>query len=375
MDLDELLEAADPARLAVLDEPDSAAAAQLYRRILSDRRPAPRRGGRRGSRGLIWLRMVSAVSAGAVVAAGLVLTATVAAPAAEAGLVPRAGGPASSPSDAAAILSAVAILAARQAAPAARRGQYLYTEVVQSAAVLPAAAGSTDPAASPGYVRCTLTSQQWVAAGGTTRSVVAPARTSGRPAGPACAQYAQQQAGLLARDSTALAGLPVGGAVGNAELYQALRVTYGSGQAGGEPALILAIGRLLQESQSPPLRSALYLVLQDLPGITDLGPATDTTGRPGITLGFISGPVRTELVIDPRTSALLQAYDVMLVSGPRRCQPAPAAAAGPQPVRCVTPPRAGSVVESTLQAAAGVVDSGTAALPGAGIGAAAVPGS
>lgn len=74
--------------------------------------------------------------------------------------------------------------------------------------------------------------------------------------------------------------------------------------AGPDPdsELFTWVGDYLRETPAPPeLRAALYEVASRIPGVTLVGPTTDSVGRPGI--GISRGG--EELIIDPRDGALL----------------------------------------------------------------------
>jgi hypothetical protein len=71
------------------------------------------------------------------------------------------------------------------------------------------------------------------------------------------------------------------------------------------------VGDLLREVYAPPaLRSALFQVAARIPGVEILGIVTDTAGRPGVGVAYVSYPRAgerrlNELIFDPATSALL----------------------------------------------------------------------
>lgn len=78
-----------------------------------------------------------------------------------------------------------------------------------------------------------------------------------------------------------------GGPPGNAETFQ-------------------IIGDLLRDTSAPPaVRSALYTVVSELPGVELIGPTHDQIGRPGTGVAYVSRGLRNELIFDPQTSALL----------------------------------------------------------------------
>lgn len=74
----------------------------------------------------------------------------------------------------------------------------------------------------------------------------------------------------------------------------------------GEAETFTIIGDLLRNSYAPPaVRSALYTVAAQLPNITLIGPTHDKLGRIGTAVGYASNGTTHELILDPRTSALL----------------------------------------------------------------------
>lgn len=74
----------------------------------------------------------------------------------------------------------------------------------------------------------------------------------------------------------------------------------------GPSTTFLIAGEFLQEGASPALRSALFQVIEDLPGVQLLGPVSDESGRPGSGVALESGTgVRYVLVVNTSTSAVL----------------------------------------------------------------------
>jgi hypothetical protein len=103
----------------------------------------------------------------------------------------------------------------------------------------------------------------------------------------------------------------------------------------------------LQEDAPPALRAALYRVIEQLPGVTSLGPVTDRLGRHGIGVGLVHDGTRQELIFDPATSTALESAIV---------------AVGPRQDRNDYQP-AGTVIEYVAYVATGLVNSATATLP------------
>lgn len=74
----------------------------------------------------------------------------------------------------------------------------------------------------------------------------------------------------------------------------------------GDAETFTIIGDLLRDSYAPPeVRSALYQVAAELPGVQLIGAVHDQLGRPGTAVGYTSNGNTQELIIDPQTSALL----------------------------------------------------------------------
>jgi hypothetical protein len=65
----------------------------------------------------------------------------------------------------------------------------------------------------------------------------------------------------------------------------------------------------------PAVRAAVYRLLAGLPGIEVLGPVRDAIGRTGTALAIPDGQVLHELIIDPRTGAVLDTQDVTRAHG------------------------------------------------------------
>lgn len=270
-----------------------------------------------------------AVTAGAV-AAGAAIALTLS-------LLPRSsppGGPGVLAS-AAAVLRAAAATAARQpAAVIPGPGQYLYLKDVEMKG------GGTMPA------RCqTMTGQEWMAVDRSGHQV------GQFPAGCGHGFSQRWPAGAIARgsigwplDLLAWQGLPDSPAaleqaiVRRYETSPRLRVSSGT---------FVYAAALLQLDAPPALRAALFRVLERLPGVQALGPATDRLGRHGIAVGLTTDGTRNELIFNPRTSRALQEGQVAV---PPR-----------QDGNNHLPP--GTVLSYVLNVSAGVVSSSTATTP------------
>ena len=97
----------------------------------------------------------------------------------------------------------------------------------------------------------------------------------------------------------------------------------------------LIIARLLVDSTSPPLRAALFRVLARLPGIRLLGDRRDRLGRPGVAVsipatpgGGDHGPSAPVVLIDPKTSNVLETELVYVTRSPSGTRGAPPFPAG-----------------------------------------------
>jgi hypothetical protein len=273
--------------------------------------------------------------AGGTVAAGAVAAGVAAA--LTLSLLPRSSPPAGPgvPASAAAVLRAAAATAARQpVAVIPGPGQYLYLKDVEMKG------GGTLPA------RCqTMTGQEWMAADRSGR------QTGQFPAGCGHGFSQRWRAGAIPRgsiswplDLLAWQGLPTSPAA----LERAIVRRYET-----SPRLRLSSGtfvyaaQLLQLDAPPALRAALFRVLQRLPGVQALGPATDRLGRHGIAVGLTTGGARNELIFDPRTSRALEEKQVAV---PPR-----------QDGNNYLPP--GTVLSYVLYVSTGVVSSSTATAP------------
>ena len=106
----------------------------------------------------------------------------------------------------------------------------------------------------------------------------------------------------------------------------------------------------LNAGSSAALRAALYRVIESLPGVQNLGPATDRLGRHGQAVGLVTSGTREVLIFDPASTVVLERE---MVAVPPR-----------QAGNNMLP--AGTVLQYTEYLRAGVVDSDTAIPPAAG---------
>jgi hypothetical protein len=116
----------------------------------------------------------------------------------------------------------------------------------------------------------------------------------------------------------------------------------------GNASTFKAIGDLLRYTYAPPaVRSALYTIASQLPGVQLIGPTHDPLGRSGIGVSYgLPGPqgsadklLSSEFIFDPRTSALL-AEQIVVVQRTKNIPFSP-----------------GTVISSTAYLASGIVNS------------------
>jgi hypothetical protein len=162
-----------------------------------------------------------------------------------------------------------------------------------------------------------MTRELWLAPTGALRLTYTP---DGRQdTGPAAGCHAYSYSWPASADGNGanpffpviLPGLPTSPAA----LEQAIEQRYADGKP--DTTLFVAVTELLEESQTPSFRAALYRVVELLPGIENLGPMTDQLGRHGTAVGFTDSGTRYELIFNPATSAVLEARSVQMV----RAQP------------------------------------------------------
>jgi hypothetical protein len=333
------------ARPAVPDYPSDARARARARLLAAAHaeqgRPGPAAPGRPPERAN-WRIVAAAVAVTAVagLAAGVILSSVPGSPgrrpASAASPRPssaaRTSGPRPSPRSAAGVLELAALTAARRPAPPVPGpGQYLYVRDVES----------------KGAIGCSTTiGQEWLAPDGAGRQTgTYPSR---KCAGSDFAQsWPKSQApgdnpinwplNLLGWQS--LPGSP-------AAIQQMLIRRYEGGRASAEETFTYAAA-FLQEDAPPALRAALFRVIERLPGVENLGSATDQLGRRGQGVGLVQGGMLQELIFNPVTSVALDVQGVAV--GPRQdgnnYQPA------------------GTILGYTLYVASGVVRSDTATVP------------
>jgi hypothetical protein len=87
-----------------------------------------------------------------------------------------------------------------------------------------------------------------------------------------------------------------------AALKRAIENYYGG--HGGPTTIFYLVGNVLQVGASPALRAALFRLVEQLPGVTLLGPTKDASGRVGIGVAMTAHLLRNILVFNPHTSAV-----------------------------------------------------------------------
>jgi len=305
---------------------------QLIARIESERRPHRERSSRRRSRVPFAVAATAAAAATAIAVTAL--------------LPAGSGGP--SPA-AAAVLRHAARAAAKQPpiAPPAP-GQFVYTK---SESLF------MDTAVTNGqrinYYEH-LTREAWIGADGSGRireadgppSFVTSADedawlAAGKPdlTGSRNSDRSFQAGGLSYPDPSKLPTDP-------AQLEQLIKDRTIEDGPPGDAETFTIIGDLLRETYAPPaVRSALYTIASQLPGVELVGAVHDQLGRPGTAVAYVSHAIRSELIFDPQTSALLAERQQVIGTNPSQVQPW-------VPV--------GTVLESTAYVGSGVVDSTSA---------------
>lgn len=256
---------------------------------------ARRLGARAAGRRWVRLGLAGCLGAGAAVAVTLAVL-----PGQSAGGMPgRGGGPHAEGTrePAARVLALAAATAAGQAPPASPvAGQYAYIKQIYNK-------GGTAQRCS------TVAAVEWMSPAGSGRAT--QTSTSQGCGAPITQTW---RAGAIPRDTSpdawpanlhAWLGLPVSPAA----LQRAIVRRYEHGHPLASATFVYA-GELLELDAPPALRSALFQVMKLLPGVQDLGPATDRLGRYGIAVGLDTGGVRSELIFSPATSRALEYQQV-----------------------------------------------------------------
>lgn len=278
------------------------------------------------------------VALGAVAGVGAVAIAVAA-------LLPagETGGP--SPAAAGVLHHAARAAATQPAAAPPKPGQFVYTKsesLLENTAV-------TGGQTINYYQR--VTREAWIApdgsgrlreVDGTPRFVTSADRTAwlaaGKPelTGSRNSDENFGQGGLSSPDLSKLSTDP-------GELEQLIEKRSIEGGPPGDAETFTIIGDLLRETYAPPaVRSALYTIAAQLPGVQLVGATSDPLGRVGTAVAYVSDGVSHELIFDPQTSALLAEQTVV---------------ADPSQIKPSLP--AGTVLDWTSYLSSGVVDSTT----------------
>jgi len=286
-------------------EAEQAARAALTRAIAH---PGPRAGRRarvtpgrtRTTRRRVWLLPATVTAAVAVAIVALVLADVL-----------GSGSPGPSPA-AAAVFKRLAAVASTQPSNVPGPGQYLYVDSQQA-----------NLSEAP-EVGCTMLvperRQIWIGADGSGRLLENTREASFPTAADRAACARAHLLGQAAPGTSDMWFAPDCLSIGPTNLQAlptdpaALRALLDARKIeGGPPGPaedFVQIGDLLRETDaSPALRAAIYKVAATIPGVAVLGPARDHAGRLGIGLAYDGSGARSELIFDPRTSALLGELD------------------------------------------------------------------
>jgi hypothetical protein len=209
---------------------------------------------------------------------------------------PRGGGNA-----AARELHALANVAAQQAStPALTEGMYVYTR--SDNLQLNTAVNANDGTSTTKLVQ--YTREIWIGANGSGRiHEMGQGLPTGdewdQQFGPGGLTPPLETHGFTSAELDQLAQDP-------AQLAEAIRAQSGGTKNPVEEESFVFVGDLLRESDaSPRLRSALFQVAANIPGVELIGTVKDPAGRPGVSVAMTYRGVRSELIFDPATSMLL----------------------------------------------------------------------
>lgn len=97
----------------------------------------------------------------------------------------------------------------------------------------------------------------------------------------------------------------------------------------GNSEMFELIGQLLRETYAPPaVRSALYRLMADIPGVELVGDTKDETGRAGVAVAYVHRGLRREFIFNPETSQLLGERQVAVDPGKAGLHVAPGTVIG-----------------------------------------------
>jgi hypothetical protein len=321
MNLDTLITEADPARRVPLPGHDSAEGIRLYHRITTQKGRS-----RREAHGHAQGLAVAGVAVSSLAIAAAVTIAVV--PGSPAQPAPGRGKPAS------AVLAAAALTAAsgKAAGHLPGPGQFLYVQDIAQKGL-----GTSTQAGCRGK----SITQAWMAPDASGREVIT------YPDGGCKAARVTYPKGKFPWwfGNYAASGLPAR----PANLERAIVRHLEGGHARASATFVYA-SEFLDAGTRPALRAALYRMIERLPGIEDLGPATDGLGRHGVAVGLVTQGARSELIFDPATSAALEWKIVAVAPGQSGNNHLPA----------------GMVMQYNINVVSGIVNSDTGTPPGAG---------
>ena len=144
-----------------------------------------------------------------------------------------------------------------------------------------------------------MTARAWVAADGSGRQIgTFPARCASGDFDQSYAQgglpwdlYGVVQAGTFPTRPKAL--------------ERAIVTRFEHGRSRPSATFVYA-GTFLNAGLTAGLRAALYRVIESLPGVQNLGRATDRLGRHGQAVGLVTGGTREVLIFDPASTVVLE---------------------------------------------------------------------
>jgi hypothetical protein len=207
-----------------------------------------------------------------------------------------------------------------QPTPQPGPGQYLYYSISRNLlGSAPVAGGTSIP------LQAIVTTQTWVATDGSGRQVVTygpwspllasdasawTAAGSPQPSQPPSSDtsfptaVAPAQGGPFATDADGQIALAYPGGPTTptdvASLQAYLSSTF---QTGNSPSSLFQVaGELLQEGVTPQVRSALFLLIRTLPGITLTANASNESGQQGVGVSMSSGGKSYTLLFNPSTT-------------------------------------------------------------------------
>jgi hypothetical protein len=227
------------------------------------------------------------------------------------------GAPGGPQTAAARVLSHAALVAARQPTdPQPQPGQYVHTKSKSFGTMLwiPGRGNANF------FTTVPMTREAWIGPDGSGRIVTVEGEPTFPTPGDSAAWKASGMSLFRARSTDEtfkpgelhyldLANLPTD----PVELGTLIENRKIEGGPPGDWETFAIIGDLLSETYThPELRSALYQVVADLPGVELVGDVKDPIGRDGVAVAYTHAGARAELIFDPDTSQLLAEQEVMV---------------------------------------------------------------